>query len=45
RDLAVGARAEGVKRTSRGPEVQDRGGVAGAAGAAGTEAGERVSAG
>ncbi|MFI7216933.1 cytochrome c biogenesis CcdA family protein [Micromonospora maritima] len=29
RDLAVGARAEGVKRTSRGPEVQDRGGEAG----------------
>ncbi|MFJ6954131.1 cytochrome c biogenesis protein CcdA, partial [Micromonospora aurantiaca] len=37
RDLAVGARAEGVKRTSRGPEVQDRGGEAGA--------GTRVSAG
>nr|WP_030503613.1 cytochrome c biogenesis CcdA family protein [Micromonospora purpureochromogenes] len=45
RDLAVGARAEGVKRTSRGPEVQDRGGEAGAAGEAGTAAGERVSAG
>ncbi|MCK1847737.1 cytochrome c biogenesis CcdA family protein, partial [Micromonospora sp. R42004] len=29
RDLAVGARAEGVKRTSRGPEVQDRGEGAG----------------
>ncbi|WP_433493968.1 cytochrome c biogenesis CcdA family protein [Micromonospora sp. CA-248089] len=42
RDLAVGARAEGVKRTSRGPEVQDRGGEAGTVGAA---AGERVSAG
>ncbi|MCK1808649.1 MULTISPECIES: cytochrome c biogenesis CcdA family protein [unclassified Micromonospora] len=39
RDLAVGARAEGVKRTSRGPEVQDRGE------GAGTAAGERVSAG
>ncbi|WP_431902141.1 cytochrome c biogenesis CcdA family protein [Micromonospora chalcea] len=40
RDLAVGARAEGVKRTSRGPEVQDRGE------GTGTEAaGERVSAG
>ncbi len=41
RDLAVGARAEGVKRTSRGPEVQDRGGEAGAGAGAGT----RVSAG
>ncbi|MER7992552.1 cytochrome c biogenesis CcdA family protein [Micromonospora chalcea] len=40
RDLAVGARAEGVKRTSRGPEVQDRGEGAGTA-----AAGERVSAG
>ncbi|SBT65053.1 Cytochrome c biogenesis protein CcdA [Micromonospora sediminicola] len=30
RDLAVGARAEGVKRTSHGPEVQDRGGEVGA---------------
>ncbi|MBB5115550.1 cytochrome c biogenesis CcdA family protein [Micromonospora echinospora] len=38
-DLAVGARAEGVNRTSRGPQVQDRGGEAG------TAAGERVSAG
>jgi len=40
RDLAVGARAEGVKRTSRGPEVQDRGEGAGTAAAE-----ERVSAG
>ncbi|MGC4778941.1 cytochrome c biogenesis CcdA family protein [Micromonospora chalcea] len=39
RDLAVGARAEGVKRTSRGPGVQDRGK------GTGTAAGERVSAG
>ncbi|MEU4633351.1 cytochrome c biogenesis CcdA family protein [Micromonospora chalcea] len=40
RDLAIGARAEGVKRTSRGPEVQDRGEGAGTAAAE-----ERVSAG
>ncbi|MEU4790732.1 cytochrome c biogenesis CcdA family protein [Micromonospora tulbaghiae] len=39
RDLALGAPAEAVNRTAGGPEVQDRGGEAGA------EAGERVSAG